>query len=895
MNVPFSFFGDDMKFFPLLFLLNVLPAVSQSQPQLTHPPITAVRLTEPITIDGFLNESAWKQPGTTSFIQDEPNEGESPTQKTELWIAYDNDALYVGAYMYDTHPDEIVRVLSRRDVFNSDDWVGIGIDSYHDKRTGFYFTIAASGTKADGTISDDENLDGDWDGIWEGKAQIVSDGWTMEMRIPFSQLRFKEADEIVMGMNFVRDIGRNKEEDFLVYTPRNMSGFVSHFPDLIGIKGINTSRKIEVLPYVSSKAEYLNFKKGDPYNDGSLYSFEAGTDIKMGLGSNLTLDATFNPDFGQVEVDPAVVNLTDVENYFDEKRPFFIEGANIFNNFGRGGANSFYNFSFPQISVFYSRRIGRAPQGILPENEFNQHPIGTRILGAAKLTGKIFDDVTIGTIHAFTNKEIGDFKYFDSSNSLRDSSVSIEPYTYYGIVRSQKNFNDGFSSLGFLTTLTARKFDNESLENRLSSLSTFTGIDGYTFLDSEKLWIITGWTGITYVKGTEKRMVRLQTNSTHYFQQPDSRYLKVDSSMTSMTGFAGRFYLNKQKGNVIVNSSVAFVSPYFEINDVGFNSRTNVINLQQVVGYKWTDPTEYYRRLTATLGVNSSYDYDGNNTWIGIRNTYSVLFNNYYEFTYSMAFNPETKNITRTRGGPITINKFRKNFSLSASSDSREDFVMNAGYDYSGSILDYGYYWEFGIDWKPQENILFRISPAYSFTDDRIMFFDILDDPNAVATFGKQYLFSDFNYEEFSASIRLNWTFSPELSLEVFIQPLLANGKFSNIKSLTKPGTSDFNLLGTGLTTVSYSGDSIKVDIDGTGPLEAIDYGYSAFSRKSVIGNAVLRWEYLPGSTLFFVWTQTRNHDDIDNAFRFSQGFKDLMNSKPENVFIVKMSYWLPI
>lgn len=884
-----------MKFFPLIFLLTFLPVNSQSQTQLSHPPITAVRLTESVTVDGFLNESIWKNPGITSFIQDEPNEGEPPTQKTELWIAYDNDALYIAAYMYDTNPDQIVRVLSRRDVFNSDDWVGIGIDSYHDKRNGFYFTVAASGTKADGTISDDENLDGDWDGIWEGKAQIVSDGWTMEMKIPFSQLRFKESDEVVMGINFVRDIGRNKEEDFLVYTPRNMSGFVSHFPDLIGIRGINTARKIEVLPYVSSKAEYLDFKKGDPFNDGSLYSFEAGTDIKMGLGSNLTLDATFNPDFGQVEVDPAVVNLTDVENYFDEKRPFFIEGANIFNNFGRGGANSFYNFSFPQISVFYSRRIGRAPQGNLPKNEYNQQPIGTRILGAAKLTGRIFDDVTIGTIHAFTNKEIGNFKYFDLSRQLRDSSVSVEPYTYYGIVRSQKTFNDGFSSLGFLTTLTARNFDNDNLRNRLNSFSAFNGIDGYTFLDSDKLWILTGWTGFTHVRGTNERMVRLQTNSTHYFQQPDSRYLTVDSSMTSMTGFAGRYYLNKQRGNVIVNSSVAFVSPYFEVNDVGFNSRTNVINLQQVIGYKWTDPTDYYRRINATIGINSSYDYDGNNTWIGIRNTYSVLFNNYYEFTYSMAFNPETKNITRTRGGPITLNKFRSNYSFSASTDSREDFVVDAEYNYSGSKLDYGYYLELGIDWKPEENILIRVSPGYSFTDDRIMFYDIQDDPNATATFGKQYLFSDLKYSEFSASLRLNWTFSPELSLEVFVQPLLANGRYSNIKSLTRPGTADFYSMGTNGTTANYSGDSIKVDIDGAGPLQEIDYGQASFSRKSVIGNAVFRWEYLPGSTLFFVWTQSRNHHDVDNAFLFSEGLKDLIKSKPENVFIVKMSYWLPI
>lgn len=882
-------------FFFLLFFFNLLSAQIVSQ----HPPLTASRVSDPITVDGFLNEANWKTEGCSSFTQSQPVEGAQPTQKTDFWVAYDDNAIYFAAYMHDTNPDSIVRILSRRDVFNTDDWAGVAIDTYNDGKTGFYFTVAASGTKADGTIYNDEGLDEKWDGIWEGKSQIVSDGWTLEMRIPFSQMRFKDASEIIMGINFVRDIGRNKEEDLLVYTPRNQSGFASRFPDLLGIKGINASRKIEVLPYVSGKAEYLKHKQNDPYNDGSLYSSEIGADIKMGLGSNLTLDATVNPDFGQVEVDPAVVNLTDVESFFEDKRPFFVEGSSIFDNFGRGGANNFYNFTFPQISQFYSRRIGRAPQGNLPENEFSQSPIGTRILGAGKLTGKIFDDVTIGTVHAFTNKETGKFKYYNDSNELRDSSLAIEPYTYYGILRAQKDFNEGFSSLGFLSTVTARNFDGTYLENRLNKLSTFNGVDGYTFFDDERIWILTGWAGFTNVQGTQKRITRLQSNSVHYFQRPDAINISVDTNATSLNGYAGRFYLNKQKGNMIFNSSIGFINPSFEINDAGYNPRTNVVNFQQVVGYKWNEPTDWYRKITLTLAGNTSLDYDGNNTWIGIRHSGSILFNNYYEFEYSGAINPETKNITATRGGPIILNPFRYSFSFGAETDSREKLVADFSYSHSNSKSDNFNYFEFGVDWKPAENISLRVSPGYLNSFENSNFdegaFSSNSDAGKTLTFGKRYIFSELKYEEFSASLRMNWTFTPELSLEVFVQPLLANGKYSNIKELQKANSYDFVKYGTDGSTVNYYSDSILVDFDGSGTGNPVKFGNPNFSTKSVIGNAVFRWEYLPGSTLFFVWTQSRRHEGTDGAFDFNEGVKDLVLSQPENVFIVKLSYWLPI
>ncbi len=884
-----------MKYVYSLIAILAISSSLFAQTNSNKDPLVAFRLTEPVTIDGILDEAAWKRSGFSDFTQRDPNQGAPPTQKTEVWISYDDDAIYIAAYMHDTNPDSIVQILSRRDNITNADWFSVYLDPYHDKKTGFFFAVGASGTIVDGILYNDDWNDTNWNGIWEGKSQILAEGWSVEMRIPFSQLRFQDAKEYVMGINFERDIARNNEQDYLVYTPRKESGFTSRFPDLTGISNINTKRKIEVLPYVASKAEYLSHQKGDPYNDGSLYSTEVGADIKVGIGSNLTLDATVNPDFGQVEVDPAVVNLTDVESYFDEKRPFFVEGFNIFDNFGRGGSNSFWNFNFPYIGHFYTRRIGRAPQGGLPDNNFNSTPIGTRILGAGKLTGKIFDDFTIGTVHAVTNKEIGKFKYNADSVTVRDSSVTIEPYTYYGILRGQKDFNDGRSGIGFLSTLTTREFDRDELKDQMNSLSSFNGIDGYTFLDDDKMWVLTGWTGFTHVKGSRNQIQNLQTNSTHYFQRPDAKNVSVDTNATSLTGFAARIYLNKQKGNIFSNTGFGFISPEFEINDAGFNTRTNVINAHEAVGYKWTEPTEYYRYANISLSGGMSSDYDGNVIWAGFFSNGYIQFNNYYDFNFSLAYNPETKNITRTRGGPITLNPTNVEVSMGISSDSREQFVADASFSANSGKSGRGLYIDAGVDWKPSDNVSVRVGPSYSNSFDNDMFFSKISEPEAIYTFGNRYLFSELSYEEFSARIRLNWTFTPELSLEVFMQPLLANGSYSNFKELKKANSYEFGKYGNDGSTIIHRTDSIFVDFDGSGANKPIKFRNPNFSTKSVIGNAVMRWEFLPGSTFYFVWTQSRSHYGVDSAFNLGQGVKDLILSSPENVFIVKMSYWLPI
>jgi len=423
-----------------------------------EPVVKAVRLTGPITLDGKLSEPFWKDENAVmEFLQREPDEGAQATERTVVDVGFDDEAIYIGARMYDSQPNLIEARLVRKDVQITSDRFTFYVDPYLDKRTGYYFAVNAAGTVYDGTLSNDSWDDDSWDGVWQGAAHIDEKGWTVEMRIPYSQLRFQEKPETVWGVNFKRMIARKNENDFLVYTPKNESGFVSRFARLEGIEKIKPQRRIEITPYVTGKAEFTHPSPGDPLNDGSGTDPGMGADMKFGLGTNLNLDATVNPDFGQVEVDPAVVNLGDVETFFDEKRPFFIEGAGIF-NFGRGGATNYWGFNWSDPLLFYSRRIGRAPQGSVPDSNFQEVPSGTSILGAAKLTGKIAGSMNIGTLHAFTAKESA---LYSSGNEINEAEV--EPSTYSQVTRGLKEFDQGKQGLGFITTVGARMFDDDRL------------------------------------------------------------------------------------------------------------------------------------------------------------------------------------------------------------------------------------------------------------------------------------------------------------------------------------------------------------------------------------------------------------------------------------------------
>jgi hypothetical protein len=848
--------------------------------------IRAIKNNSPIIVDGKLNEQVWgNSEGFENFFQRDPIEGAIASEKTNLKLAYDENALYLGVKMFDSFPDSILARLARRDEWTNSDHITLYLDPYNDKRSGYFFTLNAAGTLIDGILYNDGWDDESWDGVWEGKVSIDADGWSAEMRIPFSQIRFNKTETMVWGINFRRKIARKNEWDFLVFIPKTESGFVSHFASLTGFENISSSGQLEILPYVTTRAEYVQFEKGDPFNSGSRYIPGAGADLRMGIGSNLNLNATVNPDFGQVEIDPAVINLSDVETFFDEKRPFFIEGSSTF-NFGYGGARSYWGFNWGSPDFFYSRRVGRQPQGSAPDADYVDYPTGTHILAAGKLTGKLDDDWNVGTIHNLTKRE-----YARVSKDGIQSDAEVEPLAYYGVLRVQKEFNEGLNGLGVISTTTLRGFKDDRLRDELNKNAFSLGLDGWTFFDESKTWVLAGWAGVSHLNGNKQRITDLQLNSRHYFQRPDVSHVTVDSNRTSLTGYAGRFHINKQKGNFFVNTAFGFITPAFDVNDLGFMWRTDKINWHAGAGYEWTDPTALYRYTNLGAAIFQNYDFGGNKSWEGIFHFGYIEFANYYSADWNLAYYTETFNNTRTRGGPLTLNPPSYQGTIFLSSDSRKDWEVGLGGGTYQANPSYDWFAEIGFDWRPVPNILFSVNLEFSRVFEYAQYVDTFDDPTATNTYRKRYVFAELDQKILSTSIRLNWTFTPKLSLQLYVQPLISSGDYTNYKELEAAGTYDFVTYGENGTT--YDSETNTADPDGNGPAEPIELPNPDFNVRSLRGNAVLRWEYLPGSVIYFVWTQTRSEAEEIGDFQFEKSVSKLFAAEPDNIFMIKVTYWL--
>ncbi|QQS36567.1 MAG: carbohydrate binding family 9 domain-containing protein [Ignavibacteriales bacterium] len=874
----------------ILLLLVALAKTNAAQgetPKELKKTIPAHKISETIELDGALSEKIWlNAQGFSTFTQKDPVEGAPATEQTVVTIAYDAEAIYFGVKLTDSSPDSITARLARKDVYVDADMIYVYIDPYNDKRSGYYFALNAAGTMYDGVLYNDDWSDDSWDGVWDGKSIINEDGWSAEFKIPFSQLRFNAMDENTWGVNVKRVISRKNEYDYLVMVPKNESGFVSRFAELNGLENLHQPGNMEILPYITGRAEYTHPESNNPFNDGSTYQPKIGADFKTNLGTNLTLNATVFPDYGQVEIDPAVINLSDVETYFSEKRPFFIEGSTIF-EFGQGGARNYWGFNWSNPNFFYSRRIGRVPQGSLPSSDYADIPSGTDILGAAKLTGKISNSWNIGTIQSLTSREHAEIDL----NGNR-SDVEIEPLTYYGIFRAQKEIDEGRQAIGFISTVTSRMFKDGRLRDEINSNAFTGGIDGWTFLDSSKTWVTTGWVGMSHITGSNERIINVQRNSQHYFQRPDLKTNRFDSTATSLTGYAGRIYLNKQKGNSFFNSAFGFVTPSFDVNDVGFIGRADVLNMHLGGGYSWKDPTDFYRYFELGGAVFRNYDFDGNITWHGIYHFGYYEFTNYYSINWNLAYNPESINNRGTRGGPLMRNHSGYQVSFYANSDSRKDWVVGLGH-FRYERPDNSYEWSVDPELvlRPATNVSVTISPSYGKNIESMQYVGAVDDPLASATFGRRYLFGELDQTTFSAGIRLNWTFTPKLSLQLYVQPLISSGKYTNIKELSRPASYDFLIYGQYGSTINN--ETKEIDPDGSGPAQPFTISNPDFNFKSLRGNAVLRWEYLPGSVLYFVWTQSRSDFEELGEFQFKKSVNRLWDAKADNIFMVKFTYWL--
>ena len=872
----------------LFLCLLYFAAIAQQNTRKVH----AVKTAGPITIDGELNEQVWQTKYYNDLIQKEPDEGKPATEKTKVWVAYDDEYIYVAAQLDDSSPDSVDVTISRKDTFIPTDMFFVGFDPYHDKRTGYFFGLSAGGTMLDGTFYNETSIDDSWDGVWEAKSKLNKNGWSLEMKIPFSQLRFNKADSMVWGIDFMRFIKRKNEEDHFIRLSRKESKFISLFAELHGLNGIEPKQRIEALPYIVQKVQFLIHDENDPFYKSNQFVTTLGADFKVGIGANLNLDLTINPDFGQVEVDPAVVNLTAFETFYNEKRPFFIEGQNIF-NFARGGASNNWNFNFGNPTLFYSRRIGRSPQGYLPSYDYADFPKETRILGAAKLSGKIGNDLSVGALSAVTQRMFA--SYYREGKKYE---TEVEPLTHYGVLRSQKEFDGGKHALGFMLTSVNRDLSTPELRNILSKQAYTFGLDGWTFLDDERAYVLTGYAVGSYVQGSEEYLIRLQQEPYRYFQRPDATYMQLDSNRTSLSGFYTRFTLNKQQGNFYFNASLGAVSPGFENNDLGFQFNADKINAHLVLGYRWFEPDGFFRKKFLYAAHFKSYDFEGNLINNGAFVFGNLQFMNYYNINLNVGYNAESFSKTLTRGGPLA--KIPAGFwsGLFISSDSRENLIVSIGGNVSGDRLG-GNSVSINAEvlWKPTPQINLSIEPEYSNRNSKLQYVTTATDDYATATFGKRYIFGELNQKTVSANIRLNWTFTPTISLQLFAQPLISVGNYTNFKEYAEPGTLEFNVYGKGNSTIAYdeNNDEYIIDPDGNGPTKSFNLYNPNFNFKSIRGTLVFRWEVMPGSIFYLVWSHDRTNFNNPGDFDLSRDFNNLLNSEANNIFLAKFTYWLDI
>jgi hypothetical protein len=852
--------------------------------------IVATRISHPPTIDGVLNEAVW-QTGvvTTRFVQKNPVESAQPSQKTEVIVLYDDDALYVGARMYDTAPDSIIGRLVRRDQSTESDGFAFYLDSYHDHLSAYNFGLNPAGTRYDAYYYNDRWSDDSWEGVWDGQVSTDSLGWTAEFRIPWSQLRFHRQAKQVWGVNFMRYIGRHAEDDHTSFMPKSENGFVSRFGHLTGIEDIPTPHYVELLPYVRGRALYQVPAAGDPFTSKSEYVPALGGDAKIGIGPDLILNATVNPDFGQVEVDPAVVNLTDVETYFNEKRPFFVEGSKIF-DFGQGGATDYWGFNWNSPQPFYSRRIGRAPQGQLASYDFAKIPEGARIIGAAKLTGNIGRHWSIGSLHAMTLREFGDVQ----TNGVQ-SHPEVEPATYYMVTRAQREIEGGLRGIGGMVTAAHRFFSDPKLKSDINGDAYTGGVDGWTALDRSKTYVLGGWAGMSDVLGSRDRLTALQRSSTHYFQRPDAAYLGVDSNASSLTGYAARMYLNKEKGNVYLNGAAGLISPGYDVNDLGYLNRADQINAHLGSGYKWSDMTAWTRWACWQAAWFETYDFGGNSTGRGIWTGATIQLRDNSTLSGSAVACPSSYSHSRTRGGPLTVNTAGWNSTLDLASDVRRSWVFGlGGSENQNAADDFTRTAYVSAEWKPVMSVSLKISPQVTEYRDPIAWVGSIGDVTATRTYGQRYVFANLKQTELSSSIRVDWTFTPKLSLQVYAQPLISAGLYTRYKELVRPGSNDYSTYPAQDIQYDAAAASYTVDPDGAaGPAQSFSFSQPDFNIRSLRGNVVLRWEYLRGSTLFLVWTHGRFNYESNGAFNFHRSWDRLLDSDSDNIIMLKATYWV--
>ncbi len=844
----------------LPLLLAAQAALAVVAPQRADPPsqakasatvAKALRALTPVVIDGRDDDAAWRGAQVIdAFRQYDPQADADPHFRTEVRVVYDERNLYAFVRMFDPRPDSILSLLSRRDVRTASDQVKLVIDSYHDRRSGYEFATNPAGVKRDYAVSNDGDEDESWDGVWEVAARVDSLGWVAEFRIPLSQLRFAKADQHTFGFAVFRDIQRLGERDSWPLYRRNTSGLASQLGELRGIDGIGTTRRLEATPYTVTKDLSRPLASG---RFGRQQQVAVGADVKYGLTSNLTVDATINPDFGQVEADPSVLNLTAFEQFYQERRPFFLEGQGIFRydlNCNDGSCSG----------LFYSRRIGRSPQ-LSGQYYDRSNPQFTSILGAAKVTGRLANGLSIGVMDAMTQREVG------------VGDRTIEPAANYGAVRLQQDLRKGNSGVGIMLTTTNRALDRWS-EDYLRRGAYALGLDvRHRFWKNN--YQVSGYLAGSRVDGSAPAIDRLQRSSVHNYQRPDAD-LGYDPTATSMAGGTMQLMLSKLGGgNTRFSTGYTRTSRGFEINDLGFEARGDQQVYSNWLQLAYLTPTSWYRSARVNFNQWTVGNTGGELLELGGNmNAHAEFANRWWGH---IGFNQNALGASAddrvARGGPAVRQVFNRSAWAGIEGDPRARvqptlFAQGQFKDASGS-------WMFGVDPQFSVRVASRLQGTFGLSFSRSV--------NDAQWYGNEkdaagtthYTFARLDQHVASLTSRINFTATRTLSLQLYASPFVATGAYSHWKELDDPKAARY-----AGRYKAYAGGAPLGD----------------FNFKEFRSNTVVRWEYRPGSTLFFVWSQGRQQDGLNaGSFEASRDVRDLFRARPDNTLLVKASYWFSL
>ncbi len=884
-------------------------------PRLERPVLQAGVVDRAISIDGRLDDAGWEGvPVGQGFVQGEPIEGGLAEHDTQIRFAFSNDALYVFARMLDDDPASIADQLVRRDQQGQFDFIRIQIDPNRDQRTGYVFQVSAANVQRDEYLYNDERMDDAWDAVWESAVTRDDGGWNAEIRIPLSQIRYESADSIqTWGINVSRRRLSSNELSYFSLKSRAVEGLVSQFGTLEGVQIPSSVRRIEARPYVLSSLHRGAADPADPFFDGSQGAARFGTDLRLGLGSAFTLDATVNPDFGQVEADPAVINLSAFEVFQEERRPFFVEDAQILD----------FRLSGRQNSLFYSRRIGRAPQGGSPSGaSFVDRPDNATILGAAKITGRTASGLSVGALAAMTDAESGRALItVDGQSSI--APYLAEPRAQYGVFRAQQDLRDGLTQIGGIVTGMRRDLPTGGDFDFLSSAAFSAGLN-FEHQWGNRTWKVGGMIAGSRVQGDSTAMIRVQRASNHLYHRPDATRTSVDSTATSLSGLEWRLSFDKQNGRHWTGGLwLGEVTSGFEINDLGFSQNTEKLDAGMRVSYREIQPNSLFRNYNINFFTFHNWSHEALDdmwsldSWKYAQTSGSFSLNsraellNFWGLNLDFSLSPDTYSRSATRGGPVMMDPGSARTSLKFNSDRRKSVSIGGGADVRTGFKGSGGNWGVGgqLQIRPSPRVEISLDPRFSRDRDAGQYVTSTSTLPYEPTFGRRYLFAELERTTFSMETRLDVSVSPTLTFQLFAQPLLSSGDYVAYRQLASARSYDFVDFAPGQAaqvagSVVCQGGSICATVDSEGVVtQNIDFdgdGASDFSltdrdfnQRSLIGNAVLRWEYRPGSTVFLVWQRQQRGRINDGSFDFGRDVGALFDAPADNVFMVKVNYWL--